>query len=450
MTDAAEARKEDGNALFRAGKYAEALTAYADAFEGAKRAGSTELMVTCLCNQAAVALKTHAYPRCVDDCTAALALQPDATKALYRRAQAHKATKDLAGAYKDLALLIKLQPANAEAVALMRQVREAFGSASSASGGTTEVGLVLAAAVKAAGSSGGGDADVLADGLRSLISLCAEERLHAMDFARRAGHQFVAGLLLRRLQPGGGAPGPVTDLCVQLLAACCAHAPFVAAHVRASGAARWASARPTDAVLPDLVEHLCEGSGDAVQLSFEGLALLCGVLLSPARCPDPGASSSSSGSSCGSGGSSLHVTVVALLMRVLKALPLGRDGAVLDKAAPAPQPYLAEVSARCFLRALFAAVDNLSGTGDSGGSSGGSSSSSSSSSSSGGSRSGGSSSSGGALPQGSLETFSLLADALAAFVSESSDYFGAGDAIAEAKLDHRTGVPLSRPLSGSI
>ena len=84
------ARRAEGNALFKAGKYAEASAAYTAAVAAASSHPlASATTATTLCNRAATA---HAEGRLVDalaDCGRALALNPAHAKALSRRAQIH-------------------------------------------------------------------------------------------------------------------------------------------------------------------------------------------------------------------------------------------------------------------------------------------------------------------------------------------------------------------------
>ena len=424
--------KDVGNALFKAGDYEQALTLYSSALSGAKQVSNTVMAVTLLCNKAAVLLKMENYQRCIEECNEALQLQPDAVKALYRRAQAYKATKDLASAYKDLAFLLKLQPSNVEAIALMRLTREAFSNSGT---GTTEVGLILSAMMKerteANNSSNSNEvrdqitksskADVdrphvkvLEEGMKSLISLCSEEKLHAMDFARRAGVKFIAELILQQLNSNSSSSSSsnssnsssssartqsLVELAVQLLASCCSHQVFVTACVKAGGAvSTWSPSRQTHHIGPaaalDILNReliivndedgrsvVVDGKSSLpprpphdvrsgyVQLSFEGLCLLSTVLVSPTTHEQHAGSMTN-----------LPVITVALLMRILKSFPLSRSDQTLgphtiinnssdahhtdNQPSPTgtpsvPLPFLTEISARCFLRGLFAMLKDV-------------------------------------------------------------------------------------------
>ena len=418
MDDLLLEEKERGNAMFKAGDYEQALMFYSSALKGAKQVSNIMMAVTLLCNKAAVLLKMENYQRCIEECNEALQLQPDAIKALYRRAQAYKATKDLASAYKDLAFLLKLQPTNAEAIALMRITREAFSQSGT---GTTEVGLILAAMMKertktndssSNSSSSDGFRDekvqnsiepcgdhpqrnVLEEGMKSLISLCSEEKLHAMDFARRAGTKFIAELILQQLNSSSNSSNARTDhlveLAVQLLAACCTHSVFVSACVSAGGADNvWSPSHQThktdtSAALIILDRELIinqdddrsnvEGKSSSSQpstngrtaycrLSFEGLCLLSTVLVS---------SNTYNHNIVGSI-TNLPVITVALLMRILKSFPLSHcdptptppilhnNDTVKPSAIPSLNftlPFLTETSARCFLHGLFAMLKDV-------------------------------------------------------------------------------------------
>jgi tetratricopeptide (TPR) repeat protein len=104
---AQDARRAEGNASFKAGKFADAVASYTAAVAaGGPHPLSAAFSAVCLCNRAAAA---HAEGRLVDalaDCGRALALNPAHGKSLSRRAQVHVEVRLLNYAASDLELLL--------------------------------------------------------------------------------------------------------------------------------------------------------------------------------------------------------------------------------------------------------------------------------------------------------------------------------------------------------
>ncbi|TXG69404.1 hypothetical protein EZV62_004339 [Acer yangbiense] len=97
-------KKEDGNALFKAGKYARAAKKYEKAvkyieydssFGEEEKKQAKALKVACNLNDAACKLKLKEYKQAEKLCTKVLELESRNVKALYRRAQAYIQLADL-------------------------------------------------------------------------------------------------------------------------------------------------------------------------------------------------------------------------------------------------------------------------------------------------------------------------------------------------------------------
>lgn len=122
----AEARKAEGNAQFSRGNLLEAAEEYEDALRHLKdmneehgeapseedRATLNALLVAVNSNLAAVLLKQKNYAEAVAKASAALAVDPSAAKALFRRGTALAALGDLEDAKCDLLAAAKLSPAD--------------------------------------------------------------------------------------------------------------------------------------------------------------------------------------------------------------------------------------------------------------------------------------------------------------------------------------------------
>ena len=117
----AAALKEEGNACLKAGQLDEAIAKYSHAL--ACEGIATETRLALLSNRALVFIRRGEHERCVEDCTAALALDSSHAKALYRRAQAHAALSQLPAALRDCRLLLLREPKNAEALALETKLK---------------------------------------------------------------------------------------------------------------------------------------------------------------------------------------------------------------------------------------------------------------------------------------------------------------------------------------
>ncbi|KAL2486314.1 Peptidyl-prolyl cis-trans isomerase FKBP62 [Abeliophyllum distichum] len=135
--EAAGKKKEEGNALFKAGKYAKASKRYEKAvkyidydtsFSEEEKKQSKALKVTCNLNDAACKLKLKDYKQAEKLCTKVLELESKNVKALYRRAQAYMNMADLDLAEFDIKKALEIDPDNRdvklEYKALKEKVKE--------------------------------------------------------------------------------------------------------------------------------------------------------------------------------------------------------------------------------------------------------------------------------------------------------------------------------------
>ncbi|KAL2470706.1 Peptidyl-prolyl cis-trans isomerase FKBP62 [Abeliophyllum distichum] len=119
--DAAGKKKEEGNVLFKAGKYARASKRYEKAakyieydtsFSEEEKKQSKALKITCNLNDAACKLKLKDYKQAEKLCTKVLELESKNVKALYRRAQAYMNMADLDLAEFDIKKALEIDPDN--------------------------------------------------------------------------------------------------------------------------------------------------------------------------------------------------------------------------------------------------------------------------------------------------------------------------------------------------
>ncbi|RWR79920.1 peptidyl-prolyl isomerase-like protein [Cinnamomum micranthum f. kanehirae] len=119
--EAAGKKKEEGNALFKVGKYARASKKYEKAakfieydssFSEEEKKQSKVLKATCNLNNAACKLKLKDYKEAVKLCSKVLEIDSRNVKALYRRAQAYIQLVDLDLAELDIKKALEIDPDN--------------------------------------------------------------------------------------------------------------------------------------------------------------------------------------------------------------------------------------------------------------------------------------------------------------------------------------------------
>ncbi|KAK3017471.1 hypothetical protein RJ639_006421 [Escallonia herrerae] len=131
--EAAGKKKEEGNAFFKAGKYAKAAKRYEKAakfieydssFGEEEKKMAKALKVTCNLNNAACKLKLKDYKQAEKLCTKVLELESTNVKALYRRAQAYINLADLDLAEKDIKKALEIDPDNRDVKLEYRVLKE--------------------------------------------------------------------------------------------------------------------------------------------------------------------------------------------------------------------------------------------------------------------------------------------------------------------------------------
>lgn len=121
--EAASKKKDEGNALFKAGKYMRASKRYEkairyieydSAFSDEEKKQSRVLRISSNLNKAACKLKLKEYEQAEKVCTKVLEMDSRNVKALYRRAQAYIHLADLDSAEFDIKKALEIEPDNRE------------------------------------------------------------------------------------------------------------------------------------------------------------------------------------------------------------------------------------------------------------------------------------------------------------------------------------------------
>ncbi|GER37986.1 peptidyl-prolyl cis-trans isomerase FKBP65 [Striga asiatica] len=113
-----QAKKDDGNILFKAGKF---LLASKNDDEKAQAKG---LRLSCYLNEAACKLKLGEYQEVSRLCTKVLELDPHNIKALFRRSEAYMRTSDIEKAERDINQALLLDPNNREVKIKRKELKE--------------------------------------------------------------------------------------------------------------------------------------------------------------------------------------------------------------------------------------------------------------------------------------------------------------------------------------
>ncbi|XP_074656481.1 protein unc-45 homolog B-like [Tubulanus polymorphus] len=115
----ADALKEKGNGLFKAGSFKEAIACYTDALKAdQKDTGRVNLYK----NLSACHLKLENYVDASNAATSALEISPHDPKALFRRCQAYEKLDKFNEAYKDAMHLLNVEPKNAAVQPILRRL----------------------------------------------------------------------------------------------------------------------------------------------------------------------------------------------------------------------------------------------------------------------------------------------------------------------------------------
>lgn len=131
--EAAAKKKEEGNALFKDGKYWRAAKKYERAakfleqdksFPEEEKQQAQVLKVSCYLNCAACKLKLKEFRVAVDLCSKVLELEPENLKALYRRLQAYVQVGELDLAELDIKKALEIDPENREVKLELKKLRQ--------------------------------------------------------------------------------------------------------------------------------------------------------------------------------------------------------------------------------------------------------------------------------------------------------------------------------------
>ncbi|KAK9098011.1 hypothetical protein Syun_025056 [Stephania yunnanensis] len=115
--------KADGNDLFKAEKYEDALLKYEIAIQIAtEMPSSVEVRSICHANRAACFSKLGKYEDTIKECTKALELNPLYLKALIRRAEAHEKLEHFEEAIADMKKVLELDPSHDQASKSIRRL----------------------------------------------------------------------------------------------------------------------------------------------------------------------------------------------------------------------------------------------------------------------------------------------------------------------------------------
>lgn len=129
----AQRKKEEGNLLFKNGKYQRAMKKYEKAtdcinedehFEDDDQKIVKSLRVSCWLNGAAACLKQSYFQEAIKQCCKVLEIESCNVKALYRRAQAFMETADLHLAELDIKKALAIEPQNREVKLIQKTLKQ--------------------------------------------------------------------------------------------------------------------------------------------------------------------------------------------------------------------------------------------------------------------------------------------------------------------------------------
>nr|GMD89177.1 peptidyl-prolyl cis-trans isomerase FKBP62-like isoform X1 [Ipomoea batatas] len=131
--EVASRKKEEGNALFKIGKYQRALKKYDKAVDFVSEDGPfgdddqnmvKSLRVSCWLNGAACCLKLDDFEGAIKQSSMVLSIEWSNVKALYRRAQAYMKTNDLHLAELDIKRSLEIDPQNREVKLMQKNLKQ--------------------------------------------------------------------------------------------------------------------------------------------------------------------------------------------------------------------------------------------------------------------------------------------------------------------------------------
>lgn len=129
----AQRKKEEGNLLFKNGRYQRAVKKYEKAvdcinedelFENDDQKIVKSLRVSCWLNGAAAFLKRNYFQEAIKQCSKVLEVESCNVKALYRRAQAFMETDDLHLAELDIKKALEIDPQNREVKLMQKTLKQ--------------------------------------------------------------------------------------------------------------------------------------------------------------------------------------------------------------------------------------------------------------------------------------------------------------------------------------
>lgn len=123
--------KEEGNKLYKSGKYMLAVEKYKKAksnLEDSSRPDMLALRRACCLNLASCHLNMQQYDPCIQECSEVLSDDKENVKALYRRGQAYKALQKYPLAQQDLQLALELSTGDQEQTKMIQEKLDGFGA----------------------------------------------------------------------------------------------------------------------------------------------------------------------------------------------------------------------------------------------------------------------------------------------------------------------------------